>query len=53
VVGGAGYSRALPFERMWRDVQAGVFMPMANPAARRMIGASAFGITLAPVSLSP
>jgi alkylation response protein AidB-like acyl-CoA dehydrogenase len=48
VVGGASYTRALPFERMWRDAQAGVFMPMANVAARRIIGASALGIELKP-----
>ena len=48
VVGGAGYARSLPFERMWRDAHAGVFMPMANTRARTFIGASALGVSLAP-----
>jgi alkylation response protein AidB-like acyl-CoA dehydrogenase len=49
VIGGASYSRKLPFERMWRDAQAGVFMPMANGRARTFIGASALDVELAPV----
>lgn len=49
VLGGASYSRKLPFERMWRDAQAGSFMPMGNPTARRIIGASALGVEIAPV----
>lgn len=48
VVGGASYTRALPFERMWRDVQAGRFMPFANHPARELIGSTALGIELAP-----
>lgn len=50
VVGGASYTRALPFERLWRDVQAGTFMPMGNLAARRLIGASALGVETFPVT---
>jgi len=50
VVGGAAYVRKLPFERMWRDVQAGPFMPFANHAARELIGATAAGVQLAPVT---
>jgi alkylation response protein AidB-like acyl-CoA dehydrogenase len=49
VVGGAAYSRSLPFERMWRDVQGGTFMPMGNLATRKLIGANAVGIQTAPV----
>jgi alkylation response protein AidB-like acyl-CoA dehydrogenase len=49
VIGGASYSRRLPFERMWRDAQAGVFMPMNNGRAKQFIGASALGVELAPV----
>lgn len=49
VVGGASYTKALPFERMWRDAQAGTFMPMGNLAARRIIGASALGHEQLPV----
>lgn len=49
VLGGASFSRKLPYERMWRDAQAGTFMPMGNQAARRIIGASALGVEVAPV----
>lgn len=49
VLGGASFTRELPYERMWRDAQAGVFMPMANPAARTTIGASTLGIETTPV----
>ncbi|WP_020671053.1 acyl-CoA dehydrogenase family protein [Amycolatopsis nigrescens] len=49
VLGGACYTRSLPFERMWRDAQAGTFMPMGNLAARKLIGASALGVATAPV----
>ncbi|SFP48436.1 Acyl-CoA dehydrogenase [Amycolatopsis arida] len=49
VLGGASYTRALPFERMWRDAQAGTFMPMGNVAARKLIGASVLGHRSAPV----
>ncbi|WP_216210108.1 acyl-CoA dehydrogenase family protein [Amycolatopsis aidingensis] len=48
-LGGMAYSRNLPFERMWRDVQAGTFMPMGNLAARKLIGASVLGVRTAPV----
>jgi len=48
VVGGVAYSRSQPFERMWRDVQAGRFMPFDPSSARDLIGASALGVTLAP-----
>jgi alkylation response protein AidB-like acyl-CoA dehydrogenase len=50
VVGGASYVRKLPFERMWRDAQAGPFMPFANHAARELIGATAVGVELAPTT---
>ena len=49
VLGGASFSRKLPYERMWRDAQAGTFMPMSNQAARKIIGASALGVEIAPV----
>jgi alkylation response protein AidB-like acyl-CoA dehydrogenase len=48
VVGGPAYTRALPFERMWRDVQAGPIMPMGNLAARRLVGADTLGVATAP-----
>lgn len=50
VVGGAGYTRNLPFERMWRDVQAGPLMPFSNHAARQLIGVTALGIEYAPTT---
>ena len=50
VAGGGAYSRAHPFERMWRDVQAGRFMPFDPPSARELIGASALGVPLAPAA---
>jgi alkylation response protein AidB-like acyl-CoA dehydrogenase len=49
VIGGASYTKALPFERMWRDVQASTFMPMGNLAARKLIGASTLGVPTLPV----
>jgi len=48
VVGGAAYTKTLPFERMWRDVQAGLFMPVSSFAAHEMIAASSLGLSLAP-----
>jgi alkylation response protein AidB-like acyl-CoA dehydrogenase len=48
--GGAAFGRALPFERMWRDVQAGPIMPMGSIAARKFVGATALGIEVAPVA---
>lgn len=50
VHGGAAFGRALPFERMWRDVQAGAIMPMGTVAARRFVGADALGVEVAPVA---
>jgi alkylation response protein AidB-like acyl-CoA dehydrogenase len=49
VIGGASYTKVLPFERMWRDVQASTFMPMGNLAARKLIGASTLGVPTLPV----
>jgi alkylation response protein AidB-like acyl-CoA dehydrogenase len=47
---GAAFGRALPFERMWRDVQAGPIMPMGSMAARQFVGATALGVEVAPVA---
>jgi alkylation response protein AidB-like acyl-CoA dehydrogenase len=52
-VGGPTFMRKYPFERMWRDVQAGPIMPLSNLAARRIIGLTTFGIELAPESPAP
>lgn len=49
VLGGASFTRKLPYERMWRDAQAGTFMPMSNQSARTLIGAGALGVETAPV----
>lgn len=51
VIGGAGFLRQLPYQRMWRDAQAGVIMPFANHPARELIGATALGVELAPVAV--
>jgi alkylation response protein AidB-like acyl-CoA dehydrogenase len=48
LVGGPAFSKDFPFERMWRDVQAGPIMPMGNLAARRIVGAAALGVATAP-----
>lgn len=53
VLGGAAYQRTEPFERMWRDVQAGLIMPINNRTGKELIGASALGVALAPVSPMP
>jgi alkylation response protein AidB-like acyl-CoA dehydrogenase len=50
VVGGAAYMRGQPFERMWRDVQAGLVMPINNRTGKELIGASSLGIAVAPVA---
>lgn len=38
VVGGSAMARALPLERMWRDVQAGLFHPPSDDAAHVVLG---------------
>ena len=48
VVGGAAYAKSLPYERSWRDVQAGLFMPVSSFAAHELIAASSLGLSLAP-----
>ena len=48
VVGGAGYFRRSPLERMYRDVRAGVIMPYNNAEARSLFGRNAVGIEIAP-----
>jgi alkylation response protein AidB-like acyl-CoA dehydrogenase len=48
VVGGAGYFRRSPLERMYRDVRAGVLMPYNNAEARSLFGRNALGIEIAP-----
>jgi alkylation response protein AidB-like acyl-CoA dehydrogenase len=48
VVGGMSYTRKLPFERIWRDVQAGPVMPDNNHQTWRICGASSLGVQLHP-----
>jgi alkylation response protein AidB-like acyl-CoA dehydrogenase len=48
VLGGMSYTRKLPFERMWRDVQAGPIMPYNNHQAARLFGATSLGVPLHP-----
>jgi alkylation response protein AidB-like acyl-CoA dehydrogenase len=52
VLGGMSYTKALPFERMWRDVQASTFMPMGNMATRKLVGANVLGVRTLP-EISP
>ena len=52
VVGGAAYVRKLPFQRLWRDCQAGLFMPFSNYASRELIGATALGVEMAPTHIA-
>ena len=48
VVGGAGYYRRFPLERMYRDVRAGPIMPYSNLEARDLFGRTSLGIEIAP-----
>ncbi|MFI6510317.1 acyl-CoA dehydrogenase family protein [Streptosporangium sp. NPDC050855] len=50
VVGGGAYMRGQPFERMWRDVQAGLIMPINNRVGKELIGASSLDVAVAPVA---
>ena len=48
VVGGAGYFRRLPLERMFRDVRAGPIMPYNNLEAHDLFGRTSLGLEIAP-----
>ena len=48
VVGGAGYFRRFPLERMYRDVRAGPIMPYTNLEAHDLFGKTSLGIEIAP-----
>jgi alkylation response protein AidB-like acyl-CoA dehydrogenase len=48
VVGGAGYFKRLPLERMYRDVRAGPIMPYTNLEAHDLFGRTSLGIEIAP-----
>lgn len=48
VIGGMSYSRKLPFERIWRDAQAGPVMPYNNHQIWRACGATSLGVRLFP-----
>jgi alkylation response protein AidB-like acyl-CoA dehydrogenase len=47
-VGGAFYGRSQPFERWFRDVQAGVIMPATRHQALALVGATSLGVEFAP-----
>ncbi len=47
-VGGAGYFRRFPLERMYRDVRAGPIMPYNNLDAHELFGKTSLGIEVAP-----
>ena len=48
VVGGAGYYRRFPLERMYRDVRAGPIMPYSNLEAHDLFGRTSLGVEIAP-----
>jgi alkylation response protein AidB-like acyl-CoA dehydrogenase len=48
VVGGAGYYRRFPLERMYRDVRAGPIMPYSNLEAHDLFGRTSLEIEIAP-----
>ena len=48
VVGGAGYFRRFPLERMYRDVRAGPIMPYNNLEAHDLFGKTSLGVEIAP-----
>jgi alkylation response protein AidB-like acyl-CoA dehydrogenase len=48
VVGGAGYYRRFPLERMYRDVRAGPIMPYSNVEAHDLFGRTSLGVEIAP-----
>jgi alkylation response protein AidB-like acyl-CoA dehydrogenase len=50
VVGGAGYYRRFPLERMYRDVRAGPIMPYSNLEAHDLFGRTSLGIEIAPAT---
>jgi alkylation response protein AidB-like acyl-CoA dehydrogenase len=47
-LGGMSYARALPFERLWRDAQAGPIMPYNNYTAAKVFGATSLGVPIHP-----
>jgi alkylation response protein AidB-like acyl-CoA dehydrogenase len=53
VVGGAGYYRRFPLERMYRDVRAGPIMPYSNLEAHDLFGRTSLGIEIAPATPAP
>lgn len=48
VVGGAGYFKRSPLERMYRDVRAGPVMPYNNLEAHDLFGRTSLGLEIAP-----
>ena len=48
VVGGAGYAKRSPMERMYRDVRASTIMPYNNLDAQELFGKTSLGVEIAP-----
>lgn len=48
LIGGAAFTRHLPYERMWRDVQAARFHPLSAARQVRYSGRYALGLPLDP-----
>jgi alkylation response protein AidB-like acyl-CoA dehydrogenase len=44
LVGGAGFYRQLPFERMWRDVQAAHYHPLPETKQHVFTGRHRLGV---------
>lgn len=47
-VGGMGYHKRSPLERMYRDVRGGTIMPYNNPEAFDLIGKTSLDVQIAP-----
>jgi alkylation response protein AidB-like acyl-CoA dehydrogenase len=53
VLGGVGFHKRFPIERMYRDVRAGTIMPYNNREALRLLGHTVFGIEILPETPLP
>lgn len=52
-VGGVGFHRRFPIERMYRDVRAGTIMPVNNRDTHALLGMTVFGKEFLPVAPAP
>lgn len=53
VLGGIGFHKRFPIERMYRDVRAGTIMPYNNREALRLLGHTVFGLEILPETPLP